>query len=177
MNDCHQHDSSPSPFLVENMGLLPKGSALDVAMGKGRHSVYLAKQGYDVTGIDISPESVAAALEKAAQAGVTVRGIVADLEHGYVLPRDKYDIVVCFNYLHRPLIPSIRQAVHPGGVVVYETFTAVQAQFGRPSNPDFLLEKDELLVLFRGFQVLMYYEGILSPRKATAGIIAQRPPG
>ena len=52
----------PSTFLVENIDLLPLGRALDVAMGSGRNSIYLARMGFQVEGIDISEEAVQTAL-------------------------------------------------------------------------------------------------------------------
>ncbi len=44
----------PVPFLTQNIHLLPKGRALDIAMGEGRNGVYLATQGFEVVGLDIS---------------------------------------------------------------------------------------------------------------------------
>ena len=54
----HKEDFGPARLLVENIQLLPTGRALDVAMGTGRNAVYLAKKGFDVEGVDISPEAV-----------------------------------------------------------------------------------------------------------------------
>ena len=154
--------------------LLPKGRALDVAMGKGSNAVFLARMGYEVEGVDISPEAVSQALEKARKAKVTLKAQVADLEGEYVIRKGSYDVIICFRYLQRSLIPQIKNGLKNGGMVVYETFTIDQARFGKPKNPDYLLKHNELLDMFRDFQCLHYWEGILDDRAALAQIIAKR---
>ena len=173
---AHIHESSfePAPFLVENVDLLPKGRVLDVAMGAGRNAIYLAKMGFEVEGIDISPEAVNIALESAQEVGVTIKAQVADLESNYSIEKGAYDVIICFNYLQRSLIPQIKDGLRKNGIVVYETFIVDQAQFGKPKNPDYLLKHHELLDMFRDFRCLRYREGIVEGRKAIASIIAQK---
>ena len=171
----HTHISRvPSPFLVENMDLLPRGRALDVAMGRGRNAVFLAGAGFEMEGLDISQEAVNRTLKLAEISGVHVRALVADLEKGYQFEKDAYDLIVCFNYLHRPLFQTMKDALRVGGMVVYETFIVDQAGFGRPRNPDHLLKHNELLSLFREFRCLRYREGIIGEKNAIAGIIAEK---
>jgi tellurite methyltransferase len=165
--------SRPAEFLVEHIALLPVGRVLDVAAGNGRNAVYLAGLGFTVEGIDKSEESVAAAREAAREAGVTITMRVVDLELGRAVPEAAYDVIICFNYLQRSLLPQIREGVRRGGMVVYETFTVDQAQFGRPRNPDHLLRYNELLEMFRDFRCLRYREGIFGD-KAIASIVTQR---
>ncbi len=175
MNERHQQEFGPSPFLVENLHLFPKGRVLDVAMGYGRNALFLAGSGFQVEGVDISPEAVAGALKAAKEAGVQLTARVADLEDGrYSISPGGYDVIICFNYLHRPLIPAIRQGVRRGGMVAYETFIVDQARFGRPRNPDHLLKHNELLHMFRDFRCLRYHEGLMGADRAVAGIIAER---
>jgi len=175
MNAPYEHVSGPSRFLVEHVDLLPGGRALDVAMGNGRNAVFLAERGYAVEGVDISREVIDRALETASRAGVHIRVQKADLESDYHIETGAYDLIICFNYLHRPLIPEIRQGLRNGGMVVYETYIIDQAQFGRPRNPNHLLNHNELLELFRDFRCLRYHEGLKAPRRAVAGIIAEKP--
>jgi tellurite methyltransferase len=170
----HFNDLEPAQFLVENIELLPKGRALDVAMGGGRNAIYLAKMGFEVEGVDVSPEAVRSALESARRVGVTIRAQIADLEGDYCIKKDAYDVIVCFNYLQRSLIPQIKDGLRKGGVVVYETFIVDQAQFGKPRNPDYLLKYNELLYLFRDFRCLRYREGVMPGPKAIASIVAQK---
>jgi len=174
MNDIHAKKPIPAQFLVENIDLLPKGKALDLAMGNGRNAVYLAKMGFEVEGVDISAEAVNKAQELAHNFGLNLKALVADLEDSYRIEQDSYEVIICFNYLHRPLIPQIKEGLCRGGMVVYETFIVDQAQFGKPNNPDYLLKHNELIDLFCDFRCLRYREGILESRKAIASIIAEK---
>jgi tellurite methyltransferase len=174
MIHCHEEDFGPARLLVDNIQLLPTGRVLDVAMGTGRNAVYLAKKGFDVEGVDISPEAVRSALDQARAVGVTLKARVADLESDYHIEKSAYDVIICFNYLQRSLITQIKDGLRVGGIVVYETFTVDQAQLGKPKNPDYLLKYNELLALFRDFRCLYYREGIVEERKALASIIAKK---
>jgi tellurite methyltransferase len=145
-----------------------------VAMGTGGNAVYLAKKGFDVEGVDISSEAVRSALDQAREAGVTLKARVADLESDYHIEKSAYNVIICFNYLQRSFITQIKDGLRVGGIVVYETFTVDQAQFGEPKNPDYLLKYNELLELFRDFRCLYYREGIVEERKALASIIAKK---
>ena len=165
----------PAGFLVDNAGLLPRGNALDLAMGRGRNALYLARLGYTVHGVDISEEAVAYALATAEREGLAITADVGDLEGGYSLPTAAYDLIVCINYLQRSLFPTLKQSLRAGGLVVYETFISDQAHlFGKPRNPDFLLQHNELLELFKDFRCLRYREGVFEGRGAVAGIVAQK---
>ena len=178
MRRATMHNSlTPAAFLVANMKLLPKGRVLDLAMGSGRNSVYLAREGFDVEGIDISPEAVSKAQELASGEKVNIKTSVADLETGFRIPADRYDVIICFYYLHRPLIPEIKHGLRPGGIVVCETYNSDQAEWGRPKNPEHLLKPGELLNMFCEYRILRYREGIIEPRKAIASIIARKPGG
>ena len=174
MTGIHESGLEPAQFLVDNVGLLPRGRVLDVAMGSGRNAIYLAKMGFEVEGVDISPEAISSALELAREANVTIRTQVADLEGNYHIRKDTYAVIIGFNYLQRSLIPQIRDGLRKGGMVVYETFIVDQAQFGKPRNPDYLLKHNELLDMFRDFRCLRYREGIMEEPKAIASIIAQK---
>jgi len=167
-------EKNASRFLVENISLLPKGRVLDIATGEGRNAVYLASQGFKVEGIDITEEAIKIAEKTARQSGVDISAHVVDLEKDSYITKDSYDVIVCFNYLQRALIPHIKAGLHKGGFIVYETYTIDQIQFGKPRNPDFLLKHNELLDMFYDFRCLRYHEGIVENRKAAAGIIAQK---
>ncbi len=172
----HIHDSGfePAPFLAENIELLPEGRVLDVAMGTGRNAIYLAKLGWEVDAVDKSPEAINAALESAQKAGVAISAQVADLEGDYSIEKAAYDVIICFNYLQRSLVPQIKDGLRKGGMVIYETFIVDQAQFGKPHNPDYLLKHNELLDMFHDFRCLRYREGIMESYRAIASIIAQK---
>ena len=174
MVQVHQRAGWPSAFLVENIDLLPKGRVLDVATGRGRNAVYLARQGFQVDGIDISREALDAARVLAVESGVSVTLHLMDLENDVILPKEAFDIIICFNYLHRPLIPQLKRSLCTGGMLVYETFIVDQARFGKPKNPKHLLQHNELLKFFYDFRCLRYREGILGHREAMAGFIGTK---
>ena len=178
MPHIHESSSEPAPFLVENINLLPKGRVLDIAMGNGRNVIYLARMGFQVEGVDISAESIKQAREAAQKAGLTITATVTDLEKDYRIAEESYDVIICFNYLQRSLIPQIKRGLRPGGMAVYETFLIDQAQWGKPKNPDFLLKHNELLDFFRDFRVLRFREGFFAndkgDQRAIASIIARK---
>ncbi|MBA7670206.1 hypothetical protein ES703_78351 [subsurface metagenome] len=174
MAHFHERGFEPAQFLVDNIELLPKGRALDVAMGAGHNAIYLAKMGFEVKGVDISPEAVSSALERARKSGVNIRTRVAELEKEYHIEKGAYGVIICYKYLQRSLIPQIKDGLRKGGMVVYETFIVDQARFGKPKNPDYLLRHNELLNMFRDLRCLRYREGVVEGRKAVASIIAQK---
>lgn len=174
MNHVHGRNNQPAQFLVDNVDLLPRGRVLDLAMGSGRNAVYLAGKGFDVEGVDRSPDAVEEAMSSARSAGVSLDARVMDLEKASSIKTGYYDVIICFNYLQRSLIPSIIEGLKPGGMVVYETFIIDQRRFGRPNSPEFLLEHNELLEVFRSLRCLRYREGIIDNNRAVAGIVAQK---
>ncbi|MCP3977706.1 MAG: methyltransferase domain-containing protein [bacterium] len=176
-----RHGITPSSFLVENYDLLRKGLVLDVAMGEGRNAIYLATRGFDVDGVDVNPKAVAAARAAARRLGAPIRALVGNCEDGtYEIPFSSHDSIIVFNYLHRPLFDGIKNGVVPGGVVIYQTFTKEQTRFGRPKNPDYLLDPAELKSIFADWEILRYREFIGPARsrgemRAVAGIVARKP--
>ncbi len=130
------------------------GSVLDVACGSGRHVRWLAARGWRVTAVDRD----AAAID--ALRGVAAEAVVADLERAaWPLPGRRYDAVVVTHYLWRPLWPALRAALADGGVLLYETFARGHERHGRPSRPEFLLDRGELLRVFDGLVVVAYEDG------------------
>ncbi len=182
-NGAHCHFIAPSSFLVEHFDLLPRGLALDLAMGDGRNAIYLATRGYDVDSVDRDPKRVANARTAARRLGAPIRAVVGNVEDGtYIIPIETYDLIVVFNYLHRPLFKDIRDGLRPGGVVVYQTYTREQARYGKPSRPEHLLQPGELAEVFGDWEILKQRE-FTGPRRgsgepsALASIIARKPAG
>jgi SAM-dependent methyltransferase len=143
--------------------LAPAGEVLDLACGHGRHTRLFAQAGHAVLALDRD----AHALQQAQGAGVTV--MLHDLEAGgYAWPEalsaGRFSAIVVTNYLHRPLMDALFASLAPGGVLIYETFAQGNEQFGRPSNPDFLLRQGELLDLAArsGLRVVAYECGVTS---------------
>ena len=166
----------PSAWLLENADLLPRGGkVLDVACGRGRHAHLMASAGFDVHAIDRDPEAIAFVRATADRLGLKLNAEVVDLETEptSALPSAAYDAVLVFNYLHRPLVPALREATKSGGRIFYETFTTRQAERG-PRNPAFLLKDGELGQLMTPFGILRSREGEFDGR-FIASVVAERP--
>ncbi|MCB1964299.1 MAG: class I SAM-dependent methyltransferase [Rhodocyclaceae bacterium] len=145
------------------------GQVLDLACGRGRHSRLLAMQGCAVTAVDRDPAALDAL---SAVAGVTACRF--DLEAGAAWPWAvaSFDAVVVTNYLFRPGFDTLCALLRPGGVLIYETFMAGNARFGKPSNPDFLLAPGELLArTANAFTPLAFEQGEV---RAPAPAMVQR---
>ncbi len=140
-------------------------TALDLACGSGRHLRLLAGDGVAVTGVDRD------AVALAALAGLSrrVELIEADIEQGpWPFEGRRFDVVIVTNYLWRPLLPRVVEAVAPGGWLIYETFTDGQQTVGRPARPEFLLRPGELLDAVAGLRVIAYEDGFLEPDAPSA---------
>jgi SAM-dependent methyltransferase len=135
---------------------------------------WFTQQGHAVTGVDRSTE----ALEAAATFGQV---ILADLENGpWPLQNDKhlqqFGVVVVINYLWRPLFPRIAASLAPGGLLIYETFSAGNETVGKPSRADFLLQPAELLRAFASLHIVAFEEGFLDhPARFLQRIAAVKP--
>ena len=151
------------------------GRALDLAGGVGRHAVYLAKRGWDVTLVDVSEVGLTEASRHAERSGAHVLGNILmerrDLTDSE-LPAAHYDLVLVFFYLERSLFAQIIRALKPGGMVVYKTYTSEQKKMGGgPTHPMHLLERNELLHAFGALHILHYHETIRD--KAVAELVGQ----
>jgi tellurite methyltransferase len=168
-------ERGPAPLLRDNAHLLSKGKALDVAMGPGGNAFFLAGRGYEVTGVDISTVAVTRVRECAEKNGLLIRAVEADLAQ-FPIGEDAYDIIVNFYYLDRSLIPKLKTGLAKNGIIFFETYTTEQRQFGGPSNPDYLLKPNELLLLFLDFFIIFYHERIVPGDEphAIASLIAQK---
>jgi len=168
---------APADWLIDNRQLLPRaGTALDAACGRGRHALWLAAQGFRVLAVDRDGRALDDLEATARRRGLSeVATAVLDLESsGSVLPADAFDVIVAVHYLHRALFPRLIDALRPGGVLVYETFTTAQAVRGKPTNPDFLLLPGELLRLIQPLVVLASREGEFGGRDV-ASVVARKP--
>ncbi len=146
--DTDYAELQPSRALLENSHLIPQhGSALDLACGMGANALYLAQRGLTTTTWDLSPVAIAALNNRAITEGLALNAEVRDLSIEPI-PADAFDLICVTNFLERSLCPDIEKALHPGGLLIYQTWTAVKVTNEGPSNPDFLLAENELLRLF-----------------------------
>jgi tellurite methyltransferase len=169
-------------LLLEHLDLLTKLDhslpVLDLACGSGRNGLMLAELGIPVVFADRSSNALKTIERYLTENGLPGRTWEVDLEQAGVnpLPNDGYDAIIVFRYLHRPLFPALLNAIKHGGLVIYETFTIGNRQFGRPNNPDFLLQPGELASVFQDWEIIYSFEGMLQdPDRAVARIVARRP--
>lgn len=130
-----------SPWVVRHFSLIaPQGEVLDLACGQGRHARLLAAHGYTVEAVDVDASAIASL-----QGIPGIHAHCADLESApWPYAGRQFAGIVVTNYLWRPLFPTLLAALAPGGVLIYETFMVGNESFGKPSNPAFLLQPDEL---------------------------------
>ena len=166
----------PDEWLTRHVAGLKSGRALELACGLGHNAIWLARQGWQVDAVDVSPIGLQLAAELASRQGADVHWIAADLDE-FRPPVETYDLIVVLRFLDRlRLPPLIEHSLRPGGRLIYETFTL--AQIDRPEshlkNPAFALAAGELPRLFAGLQILSYAECTL-PDRDVARLVAQRP--
>ena len=151
---------------------------LDIACGAGRHSLYFAAQGHDVTAVDRDEAALAALrarhADDAPKAGI-IRIMMADLENEPWPFSQPFDAIVMTNYLWRPLWPALQKALRPGGALIMETFALGQETIGKPSRPAFLLAPGEALQLAGSLRIVAFEDGFEPPSDTySAGRFVQR---
>ena len=168
--------TQPSQVVTALANRLPKGGrALDVAGGAGRHAVWLAQQGLNVTLCDLVPNALARTEELAARAGVTVDTMLLDAESD-PLPDGPWDVILSFHFLHRPLFGQWQERLTSGGVLIFVQPTVRNLEKHERPPRRFLLEEGELarLVEDSGLEVLHLEEDWLSDGRHEACVVARR---
>ena len=157
---------------------IPVGKCLDIGCGAGRDMVYLAKQGWQMTGIDRSEDSLQRVAVLAKHSGVELTVHQLDLETGanpFTAFEDaSFDLITVGRYLHRPLFPYIKRLLKPDGVILYQTFMVgcENTEIGRPRNPNFLLKDGELAKTFADFTILLDEVEVLEYGRPVAAFVA-----
>jgi tellurite methyltransferase len=180
----------PASIVRELLPILPRGAALDVACGTGRHTLLLAARRQHVTAVDWSGTGLDMLESRARAARVPIHRIQTverigkslhfgiELVHGNLeeleLPENSFALILCVQFLQRSLFPQFVQALRPGGMLLFETYTRAQLEFtGGPRNPAHLLESGELRGAFPSFRVIFYRE--LRAGQGIASLVAQKP--
>jgi SAM-dependent methyltransferase len=168
----------PLPLFVHLAHELKPGRFLDLACGTGRHAIFLAERGWQVTAVDASGVGIELAKEIARARGVEVDWRVADLERGeFEIEPEAYHLIGVFYYLQRNLFAQIRAGVKSGGTVVAAIHMIDESSNAQPMNPDFLLQPGELRAEFSGWEIQHDYEGKPTEgghQRCTAEIVARK---
>ena len=142
-----------SRIVEKYLTLATPGRALDIACGAGRNTHFMAEKGFEVDAVDLSGYALCNIRPLP-----NINTIEADLDI-YRIAKDAYDLIVNCNYLDRNHFPQIKAGLKKGGILIFETFIEAEGkEYHQPSNPDFVLKINELLEVFREFQVIYYEE-------------------
>ncbi|MBC7871394.1 MAG: class I SAM-dependent methyltransferase, partial [Chitinophagaceae bacterium] len=127
----------PDPLLSDQSLLPSQGKVLDLGMGEGRNALFLAMNGYDVTGVDIAPSAVEKCLERAKSMGVTLVAKVSNLMDIEIEPNN-YTLIIStmtLQFLKKSeadtVITRIKQGLQPGGMVYLSMFSTEDPSYKR----------------------------------------------
>jgi tellurite methyltransferase len=170
------HSSLLQTYVKELTVASKHGPILDLACGSGRNGLYLARLGLPVIFADQDAEKLQNIEHIIKEEKLTSTTWLVDLESGDAhLVDNQYGAIIVFRYLHRPLFNSLKRSVKPSGVVIYETFNEAQRKFGRPRNPNFLLQENELIDIFSDWHILHQFDGeVGEPISSISQVVVQR---
>lgn len=167
------YGTAPNDFVAGVAARIPAGPVLCLAEGEGRNAVHLAALGHAVTAVDQSEVALAKARRLAAERGVTIATMTADLAAYRIEPGAWAGIVLI--WAHLP--PALRQIVHaqaaaglqPGGMLVLEAYTPAQLAFGTggPRSVEFLMTAAQLRAEFPGLEFAILRERERDVREGT----------
>ncbi len=144
--------------LVDNLHLLPSsGTALDLACGRGGNALLLARQGLQTSAWDISDSAIEQLNTVALKQQLSLSTEARDVS-SYPPEPGSFDVIVVSRFLDRELMPALRNAIKPDGLIFYQTFIRDLVSDSGPTNPDYLLAENELLSIFSDWTVRAYRE-------------------
>jgi SAM-dependent methyltransferase len=147
-------NTAPNAFLVEMIKGLTPGRSLDVGMGQGRNTIYLAQQGWDSVGFDPADRAVAAAQERARALGVTITTTVAS-DETFDWGESRWDLIVLSYVGAREYVDKVTRALRPSGMVIIEGFHRDATADG-PIGGAVVFETNELARLFPSLRIVRY---------------------
>jgi len=153
-------NNSPNALLVEAVRGRRPGTALDLGMGQGRNALFLAQQGWTVTGVDISDVALNQARQQAEKLNVKLTTFLQDAKD-FDFGTERWDLVALIYFPARPYVARIRQGLRPGGIVVVEAFHRDSGEKRRLGD-GVVFGSNDLVKLFEDFRVL-HYEDVLAP--------------
>ncbi|WP_117364964.1 class I SAM-dependent methyltransferase [Natrarchaeobaculum sulfurireducens] len=184
-NDRYQDPSfdlpdDPIPELERRIETLPEGRALDVATGTGRNALFLAANGYAVDAIDVSDVALEQARQRADQRALDVNWRRADLAETD-LETDRYDVITVAFFAALEHLPALKEALAPGGVLVYEHHlrSSDQIEVG-PSSDRHRYRSNDLLRACLDLTILSYEErrrSVIDGTAAVATLVARNSHG
>lgn len=153
---AEKNTETPSPCYVLNQysHLLPEnGTALDIACGRGGNAIYLNSLGFQTSAWDISDKVIDNLKRNHSDINAVCFDVLND-----TLPLLRFDILTVSHYLEPALFSLLPQLLNENALVFYETFIKDKVDGFGPKNPNYRLDKNELLNYFRDYQILAYHE-------------------
>ena len=152
--------TQPNALLISTVEGRKPGRALDVGMGQGRNSVFLAMKGWDVTGFDISDVGLAVARKNAERAGVKLNAI-RETDEAFNYGSDQWDLIA-FMYEPFPVasaayVERLRKSMKPGGFIVIESFGEDATA---PNRRPTAIDPAQLLAAFKDFRVVHFEDTV-----------------
>ena len=152
--------------------------AVDVGCGAGRNSLYLARNGWSVTALDISQVALDRLAAEAAEEQLPIDCTQADLESARPAPRalaadSGYDLALMIRYTNLALLDVVKSALRPGGYLMVELHLQSQADVVGPRNPKFRLAPGVLRTAAGDLEVLEYREGLVDEPDGRVAALAQ----
>lgn len=189
---------TPDSWVQKYASFIPVGPVLDLACGNGRHGRYFLDLGYPVTFIDKDTSGIddlsthnnaelmsydlensyleSHNLENSYLKSNNLKISAPERNAPWPFKENQFSGIIVTNYLHRPLFFHLKTTVKPGGIIIYKTFSVGNEKFGRPRNPNFLLQEDELRTIFsKQFRELAFFQGLEThPERIVQAICVQR---
>jgi len=151
-------DVPAAAVLRDNRHLLPpRGTALDLACGRGGNALLLAAAGLDTHAWDLSAVAVERLSAEAGRRGLVIHAVQRDVSEAPPAP-ETFDVITVSRFLDRRLCRALAEALRSGGLLFYQTFTEDKDPAVGPKNPDYILQRGELLTLFAGLRPVVYRE-------------------
>ena len=151
-------NTRPNDFLMQMAKGRPAGTALDVGMGQGRNAIWLAQQGWDVTGFDPADKAIALARETADRLGVRIKTEVKGAED-FDFGENRWDLILVSYAGGREMPATLQRALKPGGILIIEGFHR-DATKGRPIGGAVVFDTGELPKLYPELRVVRYEEPV-----------------
>ena len=175
-----------NPLLEQHIGLIKdqltteSPLVFDVGAGSGRDSVFLALHGFKAMAFDNNHYALNRLENFSDKHKANIKAVNFDFqaqleEFKSLLKQHKPQLVMQARYLHRPLLDLYDQYLPKGAMVAIHTFTQAAAEFGKPKNPAYLLQDNELADKFSGWNILLNQEHKLADGRPLSMFLAQKP--
>ncbi len=146
----------PNNLLVETLKKLKPGKALDLGMGQGRNAIYMAKQGWQVTGVDISPEGLKQAALSAKEQGIKITPVLLSVDD-FDFGKNQWDLITCIYFGPSGFSEKIKTGLKSGGTLIIESHHKDASKLR--NMPEYVVyDTDELKKMFSDFIVISYEE-------------------